>query len=134
HITPAYEAGEFTGYLALYRPAPPAQVARRGDRYARFRQGTAGPHIILRGKILRDSLLHRLNPLWNLSLKARLLLLAGFPPVLTLACFAMQRMGLSWNWIGIAVALGSLASLYSGLWLGRDVADRLTAAKVVFRG
>src|SRR5262249_39677835 len=99
-----------------------------------FREGRAGNRIILRGKILRDRLLHRLNPLWNMSLKARLLLLASFPPALAAVCVLMERLGLSMPLIIAALMVGACVSIYSGRWLGRDVADRLTAANAVFRG
>jgi methyl-accepting chemotaxis protein len=134
HLTPAYENGVFVGYLAMYRPPAASAVAEAERIYRLFREQRARGLIILRGKILQDRFLHRLNPLWNMSLKARLILLSAFAPVLAAACMAGAWFRLPWPMLGGMLAGGALLSLYSGFWLGRDVADRLSAAKQVFRG
>jgi len=131
-MAPHFDGARLVGYQAIYRAADESVVSGMAPLYARLRGGQGGELMVLRGTVLRDSLLHRINPLWHLSLKFRLMMMAAIPGGLGLVLLAMLQMGLPGAAVLAMLGVGTLFSLYSGWWLGRDVSDRLDVATATF--
>ena len=132
-IAPRYDGESLIGYEALYRAADPRRIAEAAAAYARLSRGAQHSLLVLRGSILRNRRLHRLNPLWRLSLKTRMMMLGCTCGGVGAGLLVLSKLGLplalQLGWL----AAGTLFAMYSAWWLGRDVADRLRVATHVFR-
>jgi len=132
-LTPAFEdGGVLAGYYALYRQPSAAAIDDAERVFGLFREGRVRDLIFVRGTPVRDRLLHRINPLWNMSLKVRLILFSLFAPSLAITVAGVLLLGLPLWLAGATIGLGAIVSLYSGQWLGADLTGRLSAAKKVF--
>jgi len=130
HVTPLREDGAVVGYMSVRRPVSAARIAAAEAGYAALRAG-ASTLTVRRGALVRVQRWRRLNPLWLLSLRQRLVLAALGSGAAAAACvlLAMQGRGLlAWA----AVAAGTGLAVYCARWLSHDVVDRLEDASAQF--
>ncbi|TCZ87737.1 methyl-accepting chemotaxis protein [Lysobacter sp. N42] len=130
HVTPLHEDGRHVGYMSVRRRATRAQIDEAQARHAALREGDARLHF-QHGRIDRRHPLRRLNPLWLLSLRQRLLL-AALGSVAFAASAAWLARHAGDGALAALLAGGGVFALYSAAWLGRDVVGRLDAANAHF--
>jgi len=133
HAIPVYENGEHMGYMSVRRKPTREQVRAAEAAYAELRAGTSKKEV-RQGRLCEPvSRLHRANPLWRLSLRARLLLSAFGMAVYGLVLMALYTLHApTWAVVGTVIA-GTLVATYCAWWLARDVVDRLEEAGRQFR-
>jgi methyl-accepting chemotaxis protein len=130
HVTPLHEDGRHVGYMSVRRRATRTQIEEAQARHAALREGDAQLHF-QHGRIDRRHPLRRLNPLWLLSLRQRLLLAAlGSAAFAAAAAWLARHAGD--GALATLLAGGGVFALYSAAWLGRDVVGRLDAANAHF--
>ena len=130
HVTPEFDADHrVVGYLSVRRKPTRAQVAEAERIYALFRNGRQGSLRIEQGRVVSHSLLRRLNPLWLLSLRQRLLLAAAGVGALGLALILLGDSPLR-LWL---LAAATAFAFYSAWWLGGDISGRVQLALHAFR-
>ncbi|MFZ5657012.1 MAG: methyl-accepting chemotaxis protein [Pseudomonadota bacterium] len=129
HVTPLHEDGRHVGYMSVRRRATRAQIEEAEARHVALREGDARLRF-RHGRIDRRHPLRRLNPLWLLSLRQRLLLAALGSVAFAAAAWLARHAGDG----ALATLLGGggVFALYSAAWLGRDVVGRLDAANAHF--
>jgi methyl-accepting chemotaxis protein len=82
NITPYYENEQLQGYLSVRSMPSREQINTAQAAYRLFKDGKAGNLKIQDGKVVNTTLLRRLNPIRNATLKSRLLSLIGLLCVL----------------------------------------------------
>jgi methyl-accepting chemotaxis protein len=91
NATPIYENGQCIGYMSVRSKPSQAQIAAASSAYALFRNGHAGSLRIKDGKVVKFSLLGKLNLLKNTSIQVRMVMVLA---ALSLMMFAIGFMGL----------------------------------------
>jgi len=131
-VTPVIEDGKVAGYLSVRRRASRAQVAAAEQAYAGLVAGTSRLRV-RHGAVVGAQWALRLNPLWRLSLRARLFLFGAFGAGLAALAALLQARGASWPALAALLGAGLGFGLYSAWWLGRDVVGRVERARAAFR-
>src|SRR6478672_3502963 len=129
HATPVYEDGEVVGYMSVRRQATREQIDFAERAYAGLRAGDRRLELRHGSLAVPRTLLHRLNPLWLMSLRQRLLLAGAGFGAYGLVLMAMVRSALPATWMLGAIGAGTACALYCAWWLSRDVVDRLDEAR-----
>ena len=131
-VTPVLEDGKVTGYLSVRKRASRAQIDAAERAYAAINAGTSRERV-RHGALVGAQWAIRLNPLWRLSLRARLYLFGAFGAGLALLALALQAWGAPPGALAAVVAAGLGFGLYSAWWLGHDVVGRVELARAAFR-
>jgi methyl-accepting chemotaxis protein len=92
NATPVYERGQLTGYMSVRGKPSRTQVEAADRAYQLFRDGKAGGLKIKDGKVVKASLLGKLNIFKDMSIKSRLMVIIG---VLSALLVVIGVMGLS---------------------------------------
>ncbi len=72
NVAPYYENDQLVGYMSVRLKASPEQIEAASDAYRLFRDGKAGNLKIQDGKVIKSTLLGKLNLFKNFTIKARL--------------------------------------------------------------
>ncbi|GAB3089686.1 methyl-accepting chemotaxis protein [Lysobacter terrae] len=133
HAIPVYENGERVGYMSVRKKPMREQVRAAEAAYAQFRAGTSRKEV-RQGRVCDpESIFKRLNPLWKLSLRARLLLCAAGIGAYGLTLMSLYRTHAP-AWTVIAtIAVATLIAGYGAWWLAWDIVNRLEDAGRHFR-
>jgi len=95
NVAPFYENDQLVGYMSVRLKASPEQIKAASDAYQLFRDGKAGNLIIKDGKVLKSTLLGKLNLFKNFTVKSRLLFLIGLLSLLMMVIGGMGLRGMS---------------------------------------
>ncbi len=130
---PVHENGAHVGYMSVRRQATRDQVRECEAAYAALRAGTSSKQL-RQGRLCDpERWTRRFNPLWKMSLRARLLSAALGMGAYGLVLMALQARGAP-SWLILATIGGGTAfALYCAWWLARDVVGRLEEAGRQFR-
>jgi len=94
NATPFYENDQLAGYMSV-RSKPSREQVNAADRaYKLFKEGKAGNLKIQDGKVVKSSLLGKLNPFKNLTIKSRLINVIGMLSVLMIVIGGMGLHGM----------------------------------------
>lgn len=83
------------GYMPVLSQPNPKQVAEAADAYRKFREGKAGNLKIKDEKIVKKTLLEKLPPLENISIKVRISIIIAVMSILPLVIGGMGLFGMS---------------------------------------
>lgn len=95
NATPIYERGQLIGYMSVRGKPSHTQVEAANRAYQLFRDGKAGNLKIKDGKVVKSSLLGKLNVFNDMSIKARLIAIIAFLSVLLLGIGVLGLSGMS---------------------------------------
>jgi len=95
NTTPYYENDQLVGYMSVRSKPSREQVHAAEIGYQMLKEGKAGNLKIQDGKIVKSTLLGKLNPFKNLSLKSCLINLVGMLSVLMVIIGSMGLQGMS---------------------------------------
>jgi methyl-accepting chemotaxis protein len=95
NATPMYERGQLTGYMSVRGKPSRTQVEAADRAYQLFRDGKAHGLKIQDGKVVKSSVLGKLNVFKNMSIKARLISIIGLLSVILLVISGMGINGIS---------------------------------------
>ncbi|ALJ27712.1 chemotaxis protein [Stenotrophomonas acidaminiphila] len=133
HAIPVYENGEHVGYMSVRKRPTREQIREAEQAYAAFRAGTSRKQV-RQGRVCDpEPAYRRLNPLWRLSLRARLMLSALGMGAYGFALMALYQLHAPLGAVITTIVVGTLAASYCAWWLARDVVDRLEEAGRQFR-
>jgi len=95
NVTPICENNQLVGYLSVRSKPSIEQVKAAEAAYPLFRQGNAGNLKIRDGKIIKPTLLGKLNVFKNITIKTRLTFVVGFLSIMMMAIggVGLQGMG-----------------------------------------
>ena len=93
--TPISERGQLTGYMSVRGKPSRTQVEAADRAYQLFRDGKAGGLKIQDGKVVKASLLGKLNIFKDMSIKSRLMVIIGVLSTLLLAIGVLGLIGMS---------------------------------------
>ncbi|QOY63313.1 PAS domain-containing protein [Lysobacter sp. H21R4] len=133
NVTPIHEHGRLSGYMSVRRKASRAAISAAEPAYAALRQGRGQGLRVHAGVVGKRDWMRALNPLWRLSLRQRLMLAAVGILGLGVGLATMAAAGTPPRLIFSVAALAGGFSIYSALWLSRDVVDRLEEANAQLR-
>ncbi|MDZ7656054.1 MAG: methyl-accepting chemotaxis protein [Sulfurimicrobium sp.] len=105
NATPIYEGGQCVGYMSVRSKPTQEQISAASSAYALFRNGQAGSLRIRDGKVVKPSLLGKLNLMKNTSIKTRML-----TALLALSLFMLVLGGL--GLFGMGKSNESLRTVY----------------------
>jgi methyl-accepting chemotaxis protein len=95
NATPIYERGQLSGYMSV-RSRPSRTAVEAADRaYSLFREGKAGNLKIQDGKVVKSSLLGKLNIFRDMHIKSRLIVIIAMLSVLLLGIGVLCLNGMS---------------------------------------
>ncbi|MBI3479053.1 MAG: Tar ligand binding domain-containing protein [Nitrosomonadales bacterium] len=102
NVTPIYENGQHVGYMSVRSKPARAQIDAASAAYALFRNGQAGGLRIRDGRVVKSSLLGKLNPMKNTTIKLRMTaaLLAMSLLMLIIGGLGLSGMGKSYDSLG----------------------------------
>jgi methyl-accepting chemotaxis protein len=132
HVTPYYEDGRCVGFMSVRRAASREAILHAERVYASLRAGRGGFRL-RHGRLEPRKPLRDANPLWLLSLRARLHLFALFTGGLAALAAWMVQVGQEPGRVLGLIAGGTLFACYSAHWLSRDLAGRLSLAVHAFK-
>jgi len=95
NIAPFYENDQLVGYMSVRLKASPEQIEAASDVYQLFRDGKAGNLKIQDGKVVKSTLLRKLNPFKNFTVKSRLTFLIGLLSLLMIVIGGMGLRGMN---------------------------------------
>ena len=95
NIAPFYENDQLVGYMSVRLKASPEQIEAANAAYRLFRDGKAGNLKIRDGKVIKSSLLGKLNPFKDFTIKSRLTFLIGLLSLLMMVIGGMGLRGMS---------------------------------------
>ncbi len=131
-VTPIFEDDKVVGYLSVRKMATREQIAAADAAYARIRAREPGVRISFGGLVGRQWAI-RLNPMWRMSLRARLYFFGSFAASLGAALLILMHLGAPDWLLYAAVATALVMGLYSAWWLGDDIVGRLDTAQRAFK-
>jgi methyl-accepting chemotaxis protein len=95
NATPFYENDQLTGYMSV-RCKPDRELVNATEAvYKLFKEGKAGNLIIQDGKAVKSTIFSKLNPLKNLTIRARLINVIGLLSVLMIIIGGMGLQGMT---------------------------------------
>lgn len=95
NVAPFYENDRLVGYMSVRLKASPEQIEATNHVYQLFRDGKAGGLKIQDGKVVKSTLLEKLNPFVNFTVKSRLTFLIGLLSLLMMVIGGMGLRGMS---------------------------------------
>ncbi|HQS57058.1 MAG: hypothetical protein B7Y56_01185 [Gallionellales bacterium 35-53-114] len=95
NATPIYERGQLTGYMSVRGKPSRTQVEAADRAYQLFRDGKAGGLQIKDGKVVKASLLTKLNIFKDMSIKSRLIVIIAILSVLLLGIGVLGLSGMN---------------------------------------
>ena len=95
NVAPFYENDQLAGYMSVRLKASPEQIQAENDAYRLFREGKAGNLKVQDGKVVKLTLLDKLNIFRNFTVKSRLTFLIGFLSLLMMIIGGMGLRGMS---------------------------------------
>lgn len=95
NIAPFYENDQLVGYMSVRLKASPEQIKAENDAYQLFRDGKAANLKIQDGKVVKSTLLGKLNLFKNLTVKSRLTFIIGLLSLLMVVIGVMGLQGMS---------------------------------------
>ena len=95
NVAPFYENDQLVGYMSVRLKASPEQIEAASDAYQLFRDGKAGNLKIQDGKVVKSTLLGKLNLFKNFTIKSRLTFLIGLLSLLMMVIGGMGLRGMS---------------------------------------
>ncbi|MDD1627742.1 MAG: MCP four helix bundle domain-containing protein [Methylococcaceae bacterium] len=95
NVAPFYENDQLIGYMSVRLKASPEQIEAASDAYRLFREGKAGNLKIQDGKVVKSTLLGKLNLFKNFTIKSRLTFLIGLLSLLMMVIGGMGLRGMS---------------------------------------
>jgi methyl-accepting chemotaxis protein len=131
-ITPIYEGDKVAGYLSVRKMATREQIAAAEGAYAKIRAKVPGLRVSF-GTVVGRQWAIRLNPMWRMSLRARLFFFGTFAAATGAALLLLMALNAP-AWLLYTVVLGAFVmGVYSAWWLGDDIVGRLDAAQRAFK-
>jgi methyl-accepting chemotaxis protein len=94
NVAPFYENDQLVGYMSVRHKASPEQIEAETAAYRLFREGKAGKLKIQDGKIVKSTLLGKLNLFKNFSVKSRLTFIIGLLSLLMMIIGGMGLQGM----------------------------------------
>jgi len=91
NVTPIYESGQCIGYMSVRSKPTAEQISAASAAYALFKNGQAGGLRIKDGRVVKPSLLGKLNLMKSASVKVRMLTVLS---LLSIALFVVGAMGM----------------------------------------
>lgn len=131
-VTPIFESDKVVGYLSVRKMATREQIAAAEAAYAKIRAKTPGLRVSF-GTVVGRQWAIRLNPMWHMSLRARLYFFGAFAASTGAALLVLDALGATSAILYAIVALALIAGLYSAWWLGNDIVGRLDTAQRAFK-
>jgi methyl-accepting chemotaxis protein len=95
NIAPFYENDQLVGYMSVRLKASPEQIKAENDAYQLFRDGKAGNLKVQDGKVVKSTLLGKLNLFKNFTIKSRLTFLIGLLSLLMMIIGGLGLQGMS---------------------------------------
>ena len=95
NVAPFYENDQLVGYMSVRLKASPEQIEAASNVYQLFRDGKAGNLKIQDGKVVKSTLLGKLNLFKNFTIKSRLTFLIGLLSLLMMVIGGMGLRGMS---------------------------------------
>jgi methyl-accepting chemotaxis protein len=134
NASPIYENDQLTGYMSVRSKPRAEQIQAASAAYKLFREGKASNLRIRDGKVVKSSLLEKLQLFKNLSIKTRLALVIGLQSTLLLVISGMglngmdkANEGLRTVYEGRTIPMNQIASIQNLLMTNRL---RITASLV----
>jgi methyl-accepting chemotaxis protein len=93
--TPIYENAQLAGYLSVRNKPSPQQIEDAASAYRLFLSGKAGNLKFKDGKVIKSTLLEKLNLFTHLSIKTRLTFIIGFLSLMMLIIGGLGLQGIS---------------------------------------
>ena len=131
-VAPIYESDKVVAYLSVRKMATREQIAAAEAAYAKIRAKTPGVRVSF-GAVVGSQWAIRLNPLWRMSLRARLYLFGTFAASTGAALLVLDALGATSAVLYAVEALALIAGMYSAWWLGNDIVGRLDTAQRAFK-
>ncbi len=132
NATPTYKNNQLVGYMSVRSKPGHAQIEAANNAYRLFREGKAGNLKIQDGKVVKSTLLKKLNMFKNLNIKSRLTTVIATMSILLLVIGGMGLQGMSKANEGLrtvyedrTIPMGQLASIQKLLLINRV---RITSA------
>ena len=97
NVAPYFENDQLVGYMSVRLKASHEQIEAASDAYRLFRDGKAGNLKIQDGKVIKSTLLGKLNLFKNFSIKARLAFLISLLSLLMMIIGGIGLRGMSKN-------------------------------------
>ncbi len=94
NTTPFYEEGRQVGYLSVRTKPRREQIDEADNAYRLFKEGKAGNLKIRNGKVIKHTVLTKLNPFKELTLKSRLVYVIGMLSALMILIGGMGLHGM----------------------------------------
>ena len=95
NVAPFYENDQLVGYMSVRLKASPEQIEAASDAYQLFRDGKAGNLKVQDGKVVKSTLLGKLNLFKNFTIKSRLTFIIGLLSLLMMVIGGMGLRGMS---------------------------------------
>jgi methyl-accepting chemotaxis protein len=95
NVAPYYENDQLVGYMSVRLKASPEQIEAASNAYRLFREGKASNLRVQDGKIIKSTLLEKLNLFKNFTIKARLTFLIGLLSLLMMVIGGIGLRGIS---------------------------------------
>ncbi len=95
NVAPFYENDQLVGYMSVRLKASSEQIEAENAAYQLFRGGKAGKLKIQDGKVVKSTLLGKLNLFKNFTVKSRLTFLIGFLSLLMMVIGGIGLRGMS---------------------------------------
>ena len=95
NVAPFYENDQLVGYMSVRLKASPEQIETASKVYQLFRDGKAGNLKIQDGKVIKSTLLGKLNLFNNFTIKSRLTFIIGLLSLLMMVIGGMGLRGMS---------------------------------------
>ena len=95
NVAPFYENDQLVGYMSVRLKASPEQIEAASKVYQLFRDGKAGNLKIRDGKVIKSTLLGKLNLFNNFTIKSRLTFIIGLLSLLMMVIGGMGLRGMS---------------------------------------
>ncbi|TAN65502.1 MAG: PAS domain-containing protein [Methylobacter sp.] len=127
NATPIHENNRLVGYLSVRSKPNPEQIQAASAAYQLFREGKAGKLTIQDGKIIKSTVLGKLNLFKNPKIKTRLTAVVGLLSILLLVIGGMGLLGMSLTNEGLrtvyedrTIPIAQIASIQKLLLINRD--------------
>jgi len=95
NVAPYYENDQLVGYMSVRLKPSPEQIEAASEAYRLFRDGKAGNLKVQDGKVVKSTLLGKLNPFKNFTIKSRLTFIIGLLSLLMVVIGGMDLQGMS---------------------------------------
>jgi len=101
NVAPFYENDQLVGYMSVRLKASPEQIEAASKVYQLFRDGKAGNLKIEDGKVVKSTLLRKLNLFKNFTVKSRLTFIISLLSLLMMVIGGMGLRGMSKTNVGL---------------------------------